>query len=1046
MPFGTITSTSNTFGSISGDVGANVPGTLSGSVGVPGPQGPPGPGSTWGTILGTISAQTDLWTELGTKYPASNPSGFITASALSPYLLSSTASTTYQTLAGMSAYLTTSAAASSYYPLASNPSGFITSTALTPYLTSATAASTYQPISGMTAYLTTASAASTYAPIAAGLPTGGTVGQVLTKNSGTSWDDSWQTLIPGDRYLTSSTTSLTINNADKTLTVGTGLSYSSQQDIVITHDAANHMHARVLTYNSGTGVMTVDVLSHSGAGTYATWTVNVGGAPALASVVWGDITGTLGAQGDLAAALGNKLETSDAASTYQTIAGMSSYLTTADAATTYYLNTNPDAFITASALSGYATESWVGSQGYLTSGSLSGYLTTVDAASTYLSIVDAASAYLTIVDAASAYQPISGMSSYLTTSAAAANYYPLSSNPAGYLTSASLSGYALLSGATFTGKINTPAVTTASAFLNLPHGTAPTTPVNGDVWSTTGGIFWRQNGATQQACDLGGTQTIGGSKTFSNASLTLGNSTAAGTINVGTGATVSGSTRTINIGTASAAGSTNAINIGGGSGTSTTTLQGNLLTNGTSNTIGNSTATQQVNIGTGATISGSIKTISIGDGGQSGSTTNISIGQNVGVPSGIGNITIGSTTNSTTTLNGTVNATTATAGTSTTQIATTAFVTTADNLKANIASPSLTGTPLSTTAAADTNTTQIATTAYVVGQAGSATPLVNGTAAVGTSLRFARADHVHPTDTTRAAVNSPAFTGTPSLPTGTTAVTQTAGNNTTALATTAFVQAALPVVATTAQINSPLNNTALMTPSAARQMMMFPGFQQFLGGGSTGTSGTGAVAPSTANRWRQLQGPNVSVAGYSAFVFDIQNSAIGFVGSKRGSNEYGKNYARALWMSGRTLLGTDDGGFGGDVNNLYRCELGGRNNIATSGDPDRASLGWRVAGGGSSAIVFYMRSRSAGNGGTYSETTTSFSPVYNQWFDWQVTYNGTDTCQMFVNDTLVGTISANFTGFQGESFNYYSERIEQTASAATRLEVNTLPPRIYFSE
>ena len=36
--------------------------------------------------------------------------------------------------------------------------------------------------------------------------------------------------------------------------------------------------------------------------------------------------------------------------------------------------------------------------------------------------------------------------------------------------------------------------------------------------------------------------------------------------------------------------------------------------------------------------------------------------------------------------------------------------------------------------------------------------------------------------------NSPIFTGTPSLPTGTTAVTQSSGNNTTALATTAFVQ------------------------------------------------------------------------------------------------------------------------------------------------------------------------------------------------------------------------------------------------------------------
>jgi hypothetical protein len=59
------------------------------------------------------------------------------------------------------------------------------------------------------------------------------------------------------------------------------------------------------------------------------------------------------------------------------------------------------------------------------------------------------------------------------------------------------------------------------------------------------------------------------------------------------------------------------------------------------------------------------------------------------------------------------------------------------------ASPTLTGTPAAPTAAVDTNTTQIATTAMVLGQAAAATPLAIGTAAVGTSTRFARADHVH---------------------------------------------------------------------------------------------------------------------------------------------------------------------------------------------------------------------------------------------------------------------------------------------------------------
>jgi hypothetical protein len=61
---------------------------------------------------------------------------------------------------------------------------------------------------------------------------------------------------------------------------------------------------------------------------------------------------------------------------------------------------------------------------------------------------------------------------------------------------------------------------------------------------------------------------------------------------------------------------------------------------------------------------------------------------------------------------------------------------------------------------------------------------MDGTAAVGAGTTWARADHVHPTDTTRAPLASPTFTGTPAAP------TPSPGDNTTKLATTAFVQAA----------------------------------------------------------------------------------------------------------------------------------------------------------------------------------------------------------------------------------------------------------------
>lgn len=89
-----------------------------------------------------------------------NNSGFITSSALSPYLTITSAASTYQpigsyltSISGLnisqlnndSGYITEAIADTKYYSI-TNPSSFITSSALTPYLLSSTASSTYEPI------------------------------------------------------------------------------------------------------------------------------------------------------------------------------------------------------------------------------------------------------------------------------------------------------------------------------------------------------------------------------------------------------------------------------------------------------------------------------------------------------------------------------------------------------------------------------------------------------------------------------------------------------------------------------------------------------------------------------------------------------------------------------------------------------------------------------------------------------------------------------------------------------------------------------------
>ena len=65
----------------------------------------------------------------------------------------------------------------------------------------------------------------------------------------------------------------------------------------------------------------------------------------------------------------------------------------------------------------------------------------------------------------------------------------------------------------FGGWLSLAAATTAAASANIPHGTAPTAPVNGDLWTTTAGLFGRIDGATKQfatatfAADIASTTT-----------------------------------------------------------------------------------------------------------------------------------------------------------------------------------------------------------------------------------------------------------------------------------------------------------------------------------------------------------------------------------------------------------------------------------------------------------------------------------------------------------------------------------------------------------
>lgn len=86
---------------------------------------------------------------------------------------------------------------------------------------------------------------------------------------------------------------------------------------------------------------------------------------------------------------------------------------------------------------------------------------------------------------------------------------------------------------TTAGRVLTAASTTAGSGLRLPHGAAPTSPVDGDVWTTSaGGMYARINGATVGPFSAGGTFTGGTLTSALNEAPTV-TLASSGTVNIG---------------------------------------------------------------------------------------------------------------------------------------------------------------------------------------------------------------------------------------------------------------------------------------------------------------------------------------------------------------------------------------------------------------------------------------------------------------------------------------------------------------------------------
>ena len=205
---------------------------------------------------------------------------------------------------------------------------------------------------------------------------------------------------------------------------------------------------------------------------------------------------------------------------------------------TPYNASNPLGFITASSLVGYATESYVNSQGFLTSISgLNNSLLTND--SNFIT-ASSLSGYATesYVNG-QGFLISSDLTPYLTITSASTTYYPLSGNPSGFITASALSPYLL----------STTASTTYQQILvsgtNLKTINGSSLLGSGDITISGGGSYTAGIGLTLTGSSFssnlstgisGGQSAIGGTASGNNLTLSSTSHATKGKILFGTSA------------------------------------------------------------------------------------------------------------------------------------------------------------------------------------------------------------------------------------------------------------------------------------------------------------------------------------------------------------------------------------------------------------------------------------------------------------------------------------------------------------------------------
>jgi hypothetical protein len=272
-----------------------------------------------------------------------------------------------------------------------------------------------------------------------------------------------------------------------------------------------------------------------------------------------------------------------------------------------------------------------------------------------------------------------------------------------------------------------------------------------------------------------------------------------------------------------------------------------------------------------------------------------------------------------------------------------------------------------------------------------------------------------------AAIDSQAFTGTPSLPTGTIGVTQTAGNNTTALATTAFVTAAVPAFATAAQARAFTSTTTAINPrqliwAMLSQDVVYVNRQQFT------FTNVGTISYTISGSIGTVTRPGTAGACSSrARIFGVSQVDQTDNQEVKTNPKNHSNYSLRKIFSGRSRVEiiTDT--------NFTWAWYHGKAEADGVGDLTRRGFGWKMIGGAGSRFLLLQ----VHNGTTLTSVTSSYAVTANVAFDWDIESDGAGNVTLYVNGTSVATSSAGPTGLVNLTPTVWQEEMQAAAALAS---------------